>query len=392
MNARKDPVIVMTRQAIEAFSVSEVMRYLHAIMDADDDLQDLWVRGEVSNLSLPASGHCYFSLKDEGAAMRCVAFRGAVSSMPRLAPGMQVFVHGRVAVYESRGDLQLYVDAVEDMGIGVLFQRFMALREELDAQGLFAVERKRPIPTMPLTIGIVTSASGAALRDIIRTLRLRWPIARAILAPTLVQGDGAAEQIARGIDALNQQGAADVIIVARGGGSVEDLWAFNERPVALAIANSHIPIVTGIGHETDFTIADFAADLRTATPTAAAAAVSPDIMTFRVAVSGSIERLQVLMQEQVRQRYDDVAEQLHHLQRAHPRARADRARQMVDDLTATMHELLAHRLVLERERLSGAVLRLQSLSPLLTIARGFSRSHPRSGWYGDQEHRRCDAS
>ncbi|HKD76640.1 MAG TPA: exodeoxyribonuclease VII large subunit, partial [Ktedonobacterales bacterium] len=244
----------------QALSIGDVMRYLREVFEVDEGLQDLWVRGEISNFTRAASGHCYFSLKDEQATLRCVLFRGNAARTSRLGNGMQVYAHGRMAVYEARGDMQLMIDAIEDAGIGMLYQRFLALKAELEEQGLFAPDRKRAIPTAPHVIGLVTSPDAAALRDIVRTLRLRWPLARVVLAPTLVQGETAAAEIARAIGRLNQHGEAEVIIIARGGGSIEDLWAFNEKVVAYAIAASRIPTVTGIGHEIDFTIADFVAD------------------------------------------------------------------------------------------------------------------------------------
>ncbi len=356
----------------QALSVGEVMRYLRGVLEVDEGLQDLWVRGEISNFTRAASGHCYFSLKDEQATLRCVLFRGNAQRVPRLDNGMQVFAHGRMAIYETRGEVQLMIDAIEDAGIGLLYQRFMALKAELDAQGLFAPERKRAIPTVPRVIGLVTSPDAAALRDIVRTLRLRWPLARVVLSPTLVQGETAASEIARAINRMNQHNEADVIIIARGGGSLEDLWAFNEKVVAYAIAASRIPTVTGIGHETDFTIADFVADYRAATPTAAAAAVTPDLGALRGVLAEARRRLSDLTQDQIATYREIVAQHRHRLEREHPHERIDRARQQIDDLAAQLHRHVEHRYEIERERLSGAVMRLQTLSPLLTIARGYA--------------------
>lgn len=365
--------MLLTRRIGDALGVADLLRLMRELLESDAELQDLWVRGEISNLTVAASGHCYFSLKEESAAVRCVMFRAAALAGPRLRNGMQVFIHGRASIYEPRGELQIVVDLIEDIGVGVLFQKYQALKDELEALGYFAVERKRPLPVAPRVIGIVTSPDAAALRDMIRTLRLRWPLGRVILAPTLVQGTSAAGMIAGAIRALNAHGAAEVIIVARGGGSIEDLWAFNERVVADAIFTSRLPVVSGVGHETDFTIADFVADYRAATPTAAAAAVAPDVTMLRAAIAGSRERLLMVMQETVDHWRDEVATLEYRLQRIHPRAQADRARQQVDDATQAMRAALQHRLDLARERLSGAALRLQALSPLLTIARGFAQ-------------------
>jgi len=364
--------MIMREMMAQAFGVGEVLRFARALFEMDEGLQDLWVRGEISNFMRAASGHCYFSIKDETGMLKCVLYRGSAFNSQRLTNGMSVFVHGRMTIYEARGETQLILDAVEDAGVGALYQRFIVLKNELEALGLFAVSRKRQIPAVPAVIGIVTSPTGAALRDIVRTLRLRWPLGRVIIAPTLVQGESAAKEIVRAINALNAQGEAEVILIARGGGSIEDLWAFNERIVAEAIAASTIPTVTGIGHETDFTIADFVADYRAATPTAAAAAVSPDIAGLRDLIAGSQERLTTLIDSTIAAYREIVAQHEHRLQREHPRERTDRARQGVDDLVALMQSRTAYRIALERERLSGAALRLQALSPLLTIGRGFA--------------------
>ncbi|HEY7832672.1 MAG TPA: exodeoxyribonuclease VII large subunit, partial [Ktedonobacterales bacterium] len=274
--------------------VSELTRYLKDLLAEDPYMNDVWVRGEISGYTQAASGHRYFSLKDESAQLRCVMWRGSAAYAPPLRNGMAVVAHGRLSFYETRGECQLYVDAVEDAGIGLLHLRFEELKARLDAEGLFDDARKRPIPARPAVVGLVTSPTGAALRDMLRVLRARCPLVSVLLAPTLVQGEGAAERVAAAIDALNAHGAAEVIVVARGGGSLEDLWAFNEEPVARAIARSHLPVITGVGHETDFTIADFVADYRASTPTAAAIACVPDGAEWRRAVREAREQLAVL--------------------------------------------------------------------------------------------------
>ncbi|MGH2501678.1 MAG: exodeoxyribonuclease VII large subunit, partial [Ktedonobacterales bacterium] len=269
-------------------AVSELTRYLKDLMAEDYFLQDVWVQGEISNYTQAASGHRYFSLKDGSATLRCALFAN-YRAQP-LRNGMAVFAHGHIGVWEQRGDLQFYVDDIRDAGVGELSLRFEALKARLETEGLFAPERKRPLPLSPQVIGVVTSPQAAALRDILRTLRLRCPLVEVILAPTLVQGDAAAGQIAEAIDLLNAHGRAEVIIVARGGGSIEELWAFNEEVVARAIARSGVPVVSGVGHETDFTIADFVADLRVSTPTAAAMAVTPDAAVWRAALHDLVGR------------------------------------------------------------------------------------------------------
>jgi len=237
----------------------------------------LWIAGEISNLARPASGHWYFTLKDERAQIRCALFRGQRGNVEgRPEAGDQVLVRGRLSLYEARGDYQLIADAMLPAGSGALQQAFEALKKKLEAEGLFDSALKRPLPAYPSTIAVVTSPTGAAVRDILTTLGRRWPAARVKLYKTQVQGDQAAPAIVRALDAVDRDASADVVILARGGGSLEDLWAFNDETLARRIRAMGVPVVSGVGHETDFTIADFAADLRAATPTAAAEAVTPD--------------------------------------------------------------------------------------------------------------------
>ncbi len=353
-------------------AVSEVTNYLKDLLEEDYYLQDVWVQGEISNYVQAASGHRYFSLKDERATLRCALWRGSAGSVPSLRNGMSVLAHGRFSLYEARGDFQLYVDAVEDAGIGELHVRFEQLKARLEAEGLFAPERKRTVPPSPSVVGVVTSASAAAFRDIVRTLRLRCPLVRVILAPTLVQGDGAAEQVALALDALNAHGEADVIIVARGGGSIEELWAFNEEAVARAIARSRIPVITGVGHETDFTIADFVADLRASTPTAAATAAVPDASAWRASLVETRERLDYLVQAQLAGARERLSMAERMLARSSPVQQIDAGRQRVDEARRALDMHMGHALALYREHMRGSVLRLHSLSPLAILGRGFA--------------------
>jgi exodeoxyribonuclease VII large subunit len=353
-------------------AVSELTRYLKDLLEEDFYLQDVWIRGELTNLTQPASGHRYFSLKDETATLRCVLFRGSAGYVPQLRNGMAVLAHGRISIYEQRGDYQFYVDAVEDAGIGELHRRFEALKARLEAEGLFAPERKRAMPPCPSVVGVVTSASAAALRDIVRTLRLRCPLVRVVLAPVLVQGDGAAEQVAAALDALNAHAEADVIVVARGGGSLEELWAFNEEVVARAIVRSAIPVVTGVGHETDFTIADFVADLRASTPTAAASAVVPDTTTWRDDLDAVQARLHYLIETRLASERETLRSSHHQLDRASPERRIQDMRQHVDEAQQVLARSTGYQLAMRGERLRGAALRLHALSPLQTLGRGFA--------------------
>src|SRR5947208_12141088 len=281
------------------FSVAQVSRYLKEVLETDDILQDIWVQGEISGCKTYSSGHCYFTLKDAEAQLACVFFKQARlrSSAPDLRDGMAIAANGHISLYERDGKLQLYVERIEPIGDGALYLRFEQLKQRLAAEGLFDEERKRPLPAQPTIIGIVTSPQAAALRDMLRVLRTRYPLARVILSPTSVQGVEAPLAIANALDLLNQHGEAEVIIVGRGGGSIEELWAFNEEVVARAIARSRIPVISGVGHETDFTIADFVADYRASTPTAAAAVAVPDIEEWRSDVLEKQQTLTALMEE-----------------------------------------------------------------------------------------------
>ena len=356
------------------FSVTQISRYLKELMDTDEILQDVWVRGEISDCKTYSSGHCYFKLKDAEAQLPCVFFKNARlrSSAPELRDGMAIAANGRISLYERDGKMQLYVENVELFGEGDLFLRLEQLKTRLAAEGLFDDSRKRPLPSSPSIIGIVTSPEGAALRDMLRVLRTRFPLAHVILSPTLVQGAEAPAAIARALDLLNAHGEAEVVILGRGGGSIEDLWAFNEEVVARAIARSRIPVISGVGHETDFTIADLVADYRASTPTAAAAAAVPDIaewreklLDFQQELTESIETYLIDQREQLGRTRRDLL-------RLDPKYQLERLQQRLDDTSALLQARMQHILSLRTERLRGVALRLHALSPLLTIARGFA--------------------
>jgi exodeoxyribonuclease VII large subunit len=352
--------------------VGEVTRYLRDLLEEDYNLQDLWVRGEVTNYSQSSNGHSYFSLKDETALLRCVLFGGRGRDIPTLRNGMAALAHGRLSVYEARGEYQFYADAVEDAGVGALQREFEAMRTRLEAEGLFADERKRPLPVAPRVIGVVTSLAAAALRDILRTLSLRAPMLRVIIAPALVQGVGAADQIANAIDALNAQGEAEVIVVARGGGALEELWAFNEEAVARALARSKIPIVTGVGHESDFTIADFVADTRASTPTAAANVASPDMALWRAAIAEQGLSLDEQIMWLVERRQARLDQAIERLARQHPASQIADGRRHLEEKRRTLQRAMAHALLLRQERVRASASRLDTLSPLKTLGRGYA--------------------
>src|SRR5256712_2370274 len=359
---------------LRVLSVSQVSRYLKDALEADDILQDIWVQGEISDCRTYPSGHCYFTLKEGGAQWLFFFSKQArLRSFPlELRNGMAIAANGRISFYERDGKLQLYVGSVEPLGEGALFLRFEQLKARLAAEGLFEDERKRPLPPRPAVIGIVTSPQAAALRDMLRVLRTRYPLAEVILSPTLVQGAEAPANIAAALDLLNEHGEADVIIVGRGGGSIEELWAFNEEVVARAIARSRIPVISGVGHETDFTITDFVADYRASTPTAAATAAVPDIVVWRSNILTMQQTLTELMQEHLAELHEQLEYSELSLQRASPKDLLYRRQQQLDDTTQSLQTFMQHILSLRSVRLRGVALRLHSLSPLLTIARGYT--------------------
>jgi exodeoxyribonuclease VII large subunit len=358
---------------IPTWSVTELTRYLRDLLESDENLQDLWVEGEVSNLSQPSSGHLYFTIKDSSSALRCVMWRNAVTRqafLPR--DGDAIEVHGNISLYEASGYYQLYADLIRPAGEGALYQEFLRLKAQLESEGLFDPLRKKPIPPWPRIIGIVTSPTGAALRDMLRTIKRRYPPVEIILAPTAVQGEEAPAGILTAIESLNRVVKPDVILLARGGGSIEDLRAFNDESVARAIVDSQAPVITGVGHETDFTIADFAADLRAATPTAAAELATPDQADLRQALSAlgadNLRAMQLLLQT----RRTDLERSHSLLLSRSPLGRVRRDRQRLDELNLRGSIALMHTLEIDRARLAGLDLRLRALNPQAILERGFS--------------------
>jgi exodeoxyribonuclease VII large subunit len=354
-------------------TVSQLSGYLRRLFERDATLRDVWVEGEISTFTRASSGHCYFTLKDAGAEIRCVMWRRVAEAQRRLPQhGEQVLAHGSVSVYEKRGTYQLYVDRIQPAGLGDLHQQFERLKAKLEAEGLFETARKRPLPSWPRCIGVVTSSTAAALRDILNVLRRRYPLVKVLLAPTLVQGEGAPAQIVAAIQALSARDDVDLVIVARGGGSLEDLWAFNDEGVARAIVACRHPVVSGVGHETDYTIADFSADVRAPTPSAAAELAVPDRAELAAAVMGLATRLAQVMHEQAQERRAALASHQRALRHLSPRVRLQSARQQVDDLQAAVAARFRQDLALRRERLAGLTAQLESLSPLATLARGYA--------------------
>lgn len=355
------------------WSVSELTRYLRDLLESDHNLQDLWVQGEVSNLSQPRSGHLYFTLKDSSSALRCVMWRATFSRqnfVPR--DGDAIEVHGSINIYEAGGQYQLYADLLRPLGEGALYQEFMRLKASLEAEGLFDPERKRHIPRWPHKIGIVTSATGAALRDMLNTLRRRYPLPEIILAPTAVQGNDAPPGIVAALEKLNRIVRPDVILVARGGGSIEDLWAFNDERVARAIAASQTPVISGVGHETDFTIADFVSDLRAPTPTAAAELATPNKADLLVSLNELLLRTNLAIQSNLDSRRWELNRIENRLALRSPQTRIRTDRQRLDEMSYRVSIALTHRLQLKRAWLTGLNQRLASLNPETILQRGYA--------------------
>lgn len=356
----------------QVFTVTRLNSAVRMILEQDLGL--VWLTGELSNLAMPSSGHWYFSLKDLGAQVRCAMFKGnnrRVAFRPQ--DGMQVLVQARVSLYEPRGDYQLIIESMQPAGDGVLALRFEELKRRLGAEGLFDESRKRPLPREPRAVGLVTSATGAALHDMLTVLKRRAPDLPVFIYPTQVQGSAAISQIVAAIAKANQRAEVDVLIVGRGGGSLEDLWCFNEEAVARAIAHSAIPVISAVGHEVDVTISDFAADLRAPTPSAAAELVAPDNQARIQRLAHLKQRLQQAMnRQQTAARHDFILLQKR-LDHQDPKRRLEQQSQRLDELSTRLQQLLRQRLHQGERRLANLELRLQGKSPERLLAAGKRR-------------------
>lgn len=356
-----------------SWTVTELTHYLRELLENDGNLQDVWVRGEVANLRRPSSGHLYFTLKDATATLRCVMWRNTAQRQPYLPrDGEAVEAHGALSVYVSDGQYQLYADQIRPGGEGLLFQEFLRLKARLEAEGLFDPARKRPIPEWPRRIGIVTSPTGAALRDMLLTLRRRFPLVEVVLAPTPVQGEGAPDGIAAALALLNRAACPDVILLARGGGSIEDLWAFNDERVARAIAASQAPVITGVGHETDFTIADFVSDLRAPTPTAAAEVATPERGDLLERVVTARQRMDRAVQAALNSQRWGWGRLEARLRSQSPQGQVQTDRQRLDELARRLGVAVSHRQQLRRARLTSVGQRLSILNPAAVLGRGYA--------------------
>ncbi|MEK4106690.1 exodeoxyribonuclease VII large subunit [Paenibacillus sp. FSL L8-0493] len=402
----------------QVYSIKELNRYIRMKLDSDNLLSDVWIRGEISNFTHHGSGHMYFTLKDESSRIKTIMFASHNQRLPFIPKeGARVIARGNVTVYERDGQYQFYATHMQPDGIGSLYLAYEQLKSKLEKEGLFAEARKRSLPRFPKCIGVITSPTGAAVRDIVITLQRRFPQVDIVIYPVLVQGKGAAPSIVKAIGALNAMGEADVLIVGRGGGSLEELWAFNEEEVARAISASRIPVISAVGHETDFTIADFAADLRAATPTAAAELAVPHAGELAAQLRQLQQRLRQALQQRAQrgrerhsvlqrslalagprrtliqhtQRLDMLRERLqrsadarlsrsrerkavlhHSLQRFHPRDSVAAARQRTDSMRRELMGAMQARLQEKRSRYVAEIRHLDALSPLKVMSRGYS--------------------
>jgi exodeoxyribonuclease VII large subunit len=353
------------------YSVFEITKKIKNLLE--ENIHDVWVRGEISNLRTAASGHIYFTLKDEAAVIKAVLFRGYQKAVPfDLADGMKVIVHGNIDVFEKRGEYQIIIDLMEPEGIGALQLAFEQLKEKLQKEGLFDESHKKKIPAFPDTIGVITSPTGAALRDILHVIGRRYKGIRIIIYPVLVQGEGAAEEIVEAIGIANRRKEVDVLLVGRGGGSIEDLWAFNEEIVARAIYDSGIPIISAVGHEIDYTISDFVADLRAPTPSAAAELVVKNKVELLKWSRELIIRLfttidRIVAQKKERASFYSVDVLLHRLEVV-----LNQKNLILDDLTRSLYSCIEAVIIRVRGRFEKTVGKLNALSPLNTLARGFA--------------------
>lgn len=359
--------------AAHVFTVSELNRTVRDLLELG--LGEIWIEGEISNLARPASGHMYFSLKDRDAQVRCAFFRGRNRRLD-FAPeaGMMVRARARVGLYEARGDYQLVVEHMEPSGTGALARAFEELKKRLAAEGLFASERKRPLPALPACIGVITSASGAAIRDVLQILARRFPSVPVVLYPVPVQGERAAGEIARMLARVGERAECDVLLLVRGGGSLEDLWPFNEEIVARAIVDCPIPVVSGVGHEVDVTIADFAADHRAPTPSAAAELVVPDASSWRSNLNALDRRLRTTIRRRLHQSTERRGTLQARLERQHPQRRLQQLQQRRDELESRLARARQHQFRARHERLERLRSRLERVSPAIRIERYRNRT------------------
>ena len=356
-------------------SVGEANRYVKMLMDNDSLLSSISIQGEISNLKYHSSGHLYFTLKDAEAEISAVMFRSAAAGLKmRVTDGMRVIAYGRISVYEKSGKCQIYVSAMVDNGIGALQLEFERLKKTLAEEGLFDEQRKRPIPKFPRCIGIITSPTGAAVRDMINVTGRRWPSTKILLFPSLVQGEQAPNSLCLGLEYLNATNACDVIIIGRGGGSIEDLWAFNDEKVVRSVAESSIPVISAVGHETDFTLCDFAADLRAPTPSAAAELATPDADEIKLRLDELVGRAESIALRTLNFKRGAVSELSKRLELSSPSGRLELERKQLSLVSERLEQTIARTIQKNRERFSVLATELGAINPLAVLGRGYSYS------------------
>lgn len=362
------------------FSVSQITRTISRIIEQKPELQNVWVKGQISNLSKPASGHIYFTLKDTNSTIRGVVFKSTVSRLQYLpSDGEEVLVQGKINIYAASSNYQIVINKIEPLGIGALQRAFEELKQSLAEEGLFDLQHKKPLPEFPKKIGVITSETGAAIQDIQQVLGNRFPLTELLLYPTLVQGDFASAQIANAIHVMNERTDIDVLIVGRGGGSLEDLWAFNEEKVARAIFASKIPVVSAVGHETDFTIADMVADHRSPTPSAAVEHVVPDQQELLIQLNTVEERMKTFILRRFSTQHNEINMLKEGLS---PSKRIDSIHQLsqtIDGLEMSYYREINERLESKNDLLESLAAQLNGLSPLATLKRGYSITRTSTG-------------
>lgn len=358
--------------ALTPLSVSDVNRQVKNLIDSDPILENLSVEGEISNLSRPASGHIYFTLKDAKSTLKCVMWKTAAYRYKDVfQEGSSIIASGRLSVYEPSGIYQLYAEKAERVGTGKRYEEFLRLKDKLDAEGLFDPARKRPIPAYPRTVGVVTSAGGAALQDILRTLEKRWPALTVLVSPSAVQGAEAPAELTAAFNRL-VKAQPDVILIGRGGGSLEDLWAFNDETLVRTVAASPIPVISGVGHEIDFTLVDFAADLRAATPTAAAVSAVPDANEFFQTLDTLVRRMDQSCRDALQVRQEKFSTLNERLNRASPAALISRQKHESSSLRSRLDVAVRHRLQTTQIRFDALNNRLGTLDPTAVLKRGYA--------------------
>ena len=355
------------------WTVADLTNYIRQVLEGDYRLQDLWVSGEVSNISQPSSGHLYFTLRDENASLRCVMWRPRVAYQTHIPrDGDRLDVLGHISVYEAGGQYQLYAERLRPAGEGARFADFLEIKARLEAEGLFSPERKQALPDWPTTIGVITSPTGAALADVVNVLRRRFPLVTLLLSPTQVQGDKAPAGICNALAMLNEDGRSDVLLLIRGGGSMDDLLAFNNEEVVRAVASSSIPVITGIGHETDVILADFAADFRAPTPSAAAEVATPDRAILREDLAFRRSDLNQLFGGYLHQLRQALEMWTARLQLTSPRAQIASKQQKLDEFVARTETAIQHKMVLSSATLSSLEKNLHAMGPSTILSRGYA--------------------